>query len=404
MNISNEKRLLFLTAQARISEDKLSQVRHLISLSLDWDRILESAFSQGVAPLLYNNFKNINEKHCIPREVMDRLQRAYHGNIARNMYIYDELLRIVKAFSDKKVKVIVLKGATLAKIVYGDIGLRSMLDIDLLVKQEDLVRAKEIMSDINYVAERNVQPEAWYRKNHYHLPRYMHKEKPIVVEIHWHITRNFFSPDIEKWWGRARHIKLNGCNITVPSPEDIITHLCLHLYNHGYNSRMILREICDINETLNHYQEEINWALFHEEINKHGLQKPVYSILYLVEKFYGCTERPLQMHLPKPYHFDVKFKLVKILEKRMLTEDDAFSDIPTEFVKSLVAGTFWGKMRLLWPTIFPPREVISKRYSIPSSSNMIFLCYLIRPFRLLTKYGKHLLTIFRIREKKNGVV
>src|SRR3989304_7122244 len=142
MNISHENRLFLQCLQASISGNTGDKIKGVISLSLNWEEVLESAFWHGIAPLLYNNLKDIQESHLIPREVMAQLRTAYHGNLARNMYLYAELKRILETFSNKGVKVIVLKGAALAKTVYGDIGLRPMSDIDLLVKREDLPHAE----------------------------------------------------------------------------------------------------------------------------------------------------------------------------------------------------------------------------------------------------------------------
>ena len=47
---------------------------------------------------------------------MDRLEKAYYENVARNRYHYEELNRILEALYEKGVKFIVLKGAALDKI------------------------------------------------------------------------------------------------------------------------------------------------------------------------------------------------------------------------------------------------------------------------------------------------
>lgn len=393
MNLSNENRLLLLCAQAKIPENKVDQIKHLVSLPLNWGNILDSAFSQGIAALLYNCLKGMQEKQCIPREAMEKLKKAYYENIARNMYLYTELLKILKPFNNKGIKVIVLKGATLAKIVYKDIGLRSMRDIDLLVKKEDLSYAKETMSDLGYVPKMHLLSEEWYKKNHYHLPTYMHREKSLMVEIHWDITKKPFDINIKKWFERAIYAEYNSCKVLMPSPEDIIIHLCLHLYNHGYHSQMFLRELCDISETINHYRDEIDWMLLQNEINDYGLHKPVYSILYLVKNLFGNVEIPSQAQFIGPSYIDLK--LLKILWGRMFIEDNIFSAMPGGLIKSLAVNRIGDKMRLLLPIIFPAREIMSKRHLTPSFSGKIYFYYLIRPFKLFTKYGKHLLTFVK---------
>ncbi|OGW51713.1 MAG: hypothetical protein A2Y81_09575 [Nitrospirae bacterium RBG_13_43_8] len=394
MNLSNENRLLLLCARPKILENDVAQVKHLISLSINWNNILDSAFSQGIAPFLYNCLKTIQEKRLIPQEAMDQLKKAYHENVARNMYLYAELLRIINAFRDKGVKVIVLKGAALAKIVYKDIGLRSMTDIDLLVKKEDLPYAKEIMSGLGYVPKMRLLSEEWFTKNHYHLPAYIHREKSLIVEIHWHITgKTFNNIDIKKWFERARCTKFDGCQVFTPSPEDMIIHLCLHLYNHGYHSKMIWRELCDISETLNLYRGEIDWMLFQKEVNDCGLHRPVYSILYLAKNFYKTTCLPLQDHRIESAH--INLKLLKILKERMFTENDSFSAMPGGLIKSLVVNGTGRKIRLLLPIIFPPREAMIEKHLASSFPRSLYFHYFIRPLKLFVKYGKHLRTLIK---------
>jgi hypothetical protein len=354
---------------------------------------LDSAFSQGIAPLLYNSLKGKPLKQCIPQKVMDTLKKAYHENIASNMYLYEELSRILKHFNDKGIKVIVLKGAALAKVVYKDIGLRSMADIDLLVRKEDLPYAKEILSDLNYVPKMLILSEEWHNKNHHHLPAYIHREKSLIVEIHWDITKKPFDINIKKWFERAKDAEFNGYKVLIPSPEDMIIHLCIHLYNHGYHSRMILRELCDISETLNNYSGKFDWMLFQNEINCYRLQRPVYSILYLVKKFFDNVEIPFQAQFIEPSH--INQKLLKILGKRMAIEDDIFSAIPGGLIKSLAVNSIRDKVRLLLPIIFPSREIMSKRYLASFCPGKIYFYFLIRPFKLFAKYGKHLLTFIK---------
>jgi hypothetical protein len=167
MNLSNENRLLLYCTQTRVSEDTLEGIKDILRNPLNWEEVLQSAFWHGIAPLVYHKLKGIQESHFMPQEVMDKLKGAYQGNLARNMYLYAELKRILDAFSEKGVEVIVLKGAALAKTVYGDIGLRPMGDIDLLVKREDLPRAEKTMSGAGcHFDVKNIER---YKENHYHI-------------------------------------------------------------------------------------------------------------------------------------------------------------------------------------------------------------------------------------------
>ncbi len=59
-------------------------------------------------------------------DILLRLKKEYQWSLARNMILFDELNRVLKAFNEAGIEVIVLKGAALAQTVYPDIALRPM--------------------------------------------------------------------------------------------------------------------------------------------------------------------------------------------------------------------------------------------------------------------------------------
>ncbi len=397
MNLSNEKKLLVYYAQTRIPEDTLNKVKDILSFPLNWEEVLELALSQGVVPLLYHNLKKIQKSKLIPEKVMHKLKKAYYGNVARNMYLYEELKRILEAFREKGVKVIVLKGPALDKTVYGDIGLRTFGDLDLLVKEDDLPYAKKVMSYLEYVSSPSKMSEEWRKKKHFHLPSYIKPDKSIVVEIHWHITGDSFLINIDEWWEMAKVIRIDNCQALIPSPEDMLIHLCLHLFNHGYNE-ITLRGICDIFETLRYYRKEINWQRFQDKVDKYKISKPVYTILFFIKKL----ERDDGNSLSWLKLNSVNLKLLALIEKRILGENGVHSAIPSQLVQSIVVDKFSKKVKVLHNIIFPTREEMVKRYPLSSSSKKIYFYYIIRPFYLFFKYGKFILEILRLKKHSIG--
>ena len=415
MNISHENRLLLHCLQASISGNTGDKIKGVISLLLNWEEVLASAFWHGIAPLLYNNLKDIQEGHLIPREVMDQLRTAYHGNLARNMYLYAELKRILETFCDKGVKVIVLKGAALAKTVYGDIGLRPMGDIDLLVKREDLPHAENIMSGLGYRFQGNMPPE-WYRENHQHIS-YIHPEKNIPVEIHWHIVnkshpfriRNLGTDIIERWWEGAQNIEFSGSKALMLCPEDLILHLCLHFIKHrflsqnknfngGFSSRGALIQMCDIFQTLKHYRDVIHWVRLKHEAEKYGIDSLMDTIFSALREIMGDHDNIFH-NVPGRFTSErLDQELIRLINKRILIRENILPAFPGDFMKSPVADTFQMKVRILLKEIFPHPEVLSKRNSVPLPSQRLYLYYFIRPFRLLLKYCKIIREIPRIKE------
>lgn len=331
MKLSNENRLLILAARKRSFEDNPEEINSLLSCQIKWDELLNTAFSQGIAPLVYKSLKDIPEKAHVPEDVMGKLKMAYHGNVARNMYLYSELELILRAFDEKGIEVMLLKGIALAGTVYGDIGLREMGDIDLLVKEEHLPLAKTIMSELNYEMQRNGRTEEWYRANHFHLPPFVHKEKSIVVEIHWKVAQDSVGINVNNWWERAKGLKWEKTSLLITAPEDMMLHICLSLY-HGSYKKMALRGLCDINHTIRFFSEEINWKLFHETVSRSRIARPVYSLLFLVRKFFDNDDHLLSWIEQWP----VDLKFAAMVEKIIFTPE---SEHYALFMRSLTADT-----------------------------------------------------------------
>jgi hypothetical protein len=379
---------------------------------LNWEEVLKSTFWQGIAPLLYSNLKNIQESYFIPENVMDKLKKAYYRNVTKNMYMYEELNRILKAFHDIGVGVIVLKGMALANTVYSDMGLRPIGDIDLLVKKEDLPHAEKTMTELGYHFHGDMPPE-WYRENHQHIT-YIHREKNIPVEIHWHIAnkshpsriRNLGTNIIERWWEEAKTIEFSGRKALILCPDDLIIHLSLHFLKHrfisqngSFSSKGALIQLCDIFQTLKYYRDEIDWVRLKGKAEKYGIDSPIFTTLFIVKEIIGGNDDVFHNALCSFASVSLDRELIRLIKKRILIKENVLTIIPNTLIQSQVAHTFQEKVKILLRGTFPSPEVISKKYSIPLTSKMLYFYYVIYPFRLLLKYRKTIFEISRAKEE-----
>ncbi len=408
MNLSNESKLLLYCAQAEISEVLRDKVTRLIKLPINWEDVLESASWHGIVPLLYNNLKGIQERHVIPEEVMDRLKSTYHGNLARNMYLYTELKRVLEVFLERGVEVIILKGAALAKTVYGDIGLRPMCDIDLLVRKEDLTNVEDIMTGLDYPFKDNNPAERYGEDNHH--TRFFNQENNVLIEIHWHIScnthptriRNIDSDIIEMWWEGAKAIEISGVKSLMLCPEDLIIHLCLHFIKHrflgGFNYECALIQVCDIYQVLKQYRDEIDWVSLKCKTGKYGIERHVYTTLTLVMEITGKYNGISNNVLSAIKSECLDKELVEIMKKRILIGKDVPNAAPGPFVQSHKADTLTGKIKIILREIFPSPEVISERYSVPLTSRRLYYYYVSRLLNFPIKHRKIMLEMPRVKE------
>ena len=106
MNLSNEHRLLLHCSRLKMNDTTKSEIHRLVFLQLDWKVFLESARWHGVAPMVFNNLKNIPERHQIPDEIIENLKSDYRKNLIRNTIIFAELDRVLAAFEENIIEVI----------------------------------------------------------------------------------------------------------------------------------------------------------------------------------------------------------------------------------------------------------------------------------------------------------
>ncbi len=92
MNLSHENKLLLYCAQTKISEGILNQIKDLLSLPLNWEEVLNSAFWHGIAPLVYHNLKGIQESHFSNARV-DSSSSEHEATLRFNWIIFSQVQR-----------------------------------------------------------------------------------------------------------------------------------------------------------------------------------------------------------------------------------------------------------------------------------------------------------------------
>ena len=148
---------------------KLKAIRLEQLSDIDWVNIIQLSARHGVTPLLYNRLKTLNLVANIPPAIKENLREIYLNNAHRNVRLYYQLAKVLTTFKSNNIPVIVLKGAHLAEIVYRNIALRTMCDVDLLVKKTDLDRVVKELLAIGYNPSRRFWIEA-ESESEIHLP------------------------------------------------------------------------------------------------------------------------------------------------------------------------------------------------------------------------------------------
>jgi hypothetical protein len=363
----------------------------------DWETIIQQSVRHGVTPLLYHRLKTFPSGINIPNHVVQRLRDIYLQSASRNMHLYHELSKTLKRLRHENIPMIALKGAHLAELVYANIALRPMSDVDLLVKRTDLTRVEETLIEIGYVPSEHHRQIA---KDNCHF-LYGLPDRKLFVEVHWNYLPSMypFNIDIDGQWERSIPAILAGVEVSVLCPEDLVLYLCLHASKHLFE--MGLKHLYDIFEAIRHYEKEMDWKQIQFRSEQWGAEKCIYLTLRLARELLGASVPDDLLKAIQPIDFDERF--MALAKDQIFTYRyhlfDGLSSYPS-------IAQLWGSKRLLDKAalflrrVLPSSKEMARMYPAPSGSIRIYFYY---PVRMKDLFLRHRRRIWRLLRRDEGM-
>jgi hypothetical protein len=302
------------------------------------------------------------------------------------MRLYRELRPVLLRLRESGVKVLVLKGAFLAEAVYGDVALRPMCDVDLMVPRAELARAQAALLDMGGVHQQSEDIESRCRKNE-HLPEII--VRGLTIEIHWTIADPTGPVRVgtSALWDRARSATVAGVEVLALSPEDLLLHLCLHF---GHRHRLAwLRSFYDITETIHRYGGEMDWALVARTAREWGAARYAGLALHLARGLSAAAVPDSVLDLLVPGGPDRR-----ILEtaREFIIADTGYGRRLAPFLDRVGAKSPGDKVRLFWRRVFLPREEMARMYPASRQAKHLGFYYLLRLRDLIRAWWDYNLT------------
>jgi hypothetical protein len=247
--------------------------------SAEWPQALIIATAQGMAPLVFLHAARVGVLAGMPPEVAGGLGDSYRQTLVTNRGLQREQEAILVALAARGVAAIPVKGITLATRYYGDLALRPIHDIDLLVQRAEIGQAGKILKGLGYAPQhKDLRPGNFAALFETDLG-YARDVGP-KVELHWELThcaayrRGLSAGDA---WRRAQVTELHGRTIQHLSPGDELRFLCVHCtVDHPVaHAGIRLIWLVDIAELVRALPNEWDWPGFVQETIALELATPV---------------------------------------------------------------------------------------------------------------------------------
>jgi len=281
--MNNEEKLLSLIIQRLIYTNKKEEIRSCLSKDIIcWEDFKKLILYHDLAPFAYRALKDFGS--FLPHYEIDFLKSEYFASSFRTDFLWSQFIQIYDIFLYNSITCVPLKGISFIYDIYQNEDARPMVDIDILIREENIDKATDILRTHGYEQELlGCKKEYW--KNHYHITFSKNREEySLFVEMHWALDyKRNNSHIVSEVWQRIRCIPLNGKSVTVLSPEDNFLSLALH--NRRFGKVLILKNVLDINLLLQKYAAQFDWEYVLRISRKYDMRTTVFFALYVASFF-----------------------------------------------------------------------------------------------------------------------
>lgn len=357
---------------------------------LDWEYIRKQARFHRVGSLLFHACcKQPGRYEGIPSEAQQDFQEQYQQIYLRNTLLYQQLNSLLRQLAEIDIAPVLLKGIFLAKWAYGNIALRPMQDIDLLLEFQDIEQAERLLLDAGYtwILDHLTFVSDWHRAHEtslfarlhyqgYHAPTLIKTTGSfhVSVELHHHLT-----PMLDAQRVQTTDLSHAAIPVRTLQPEYFLLHLCFHLHSHAIAGKHpLLIWYYDLLKFLRAYTAHFDWALLFSLAERFQIQEIIITRL---------TEACRLFDYPLPAPLQSGGATAEELPQKCLTAlfPERVPNPDRQFISSVFKmRTFPTAMRYLWECLFPSRKFLQQRYQIRSQ----YLVYGYYPLRLGKAVGR----------------
>jgi hypothetical protein len=341
-----------------------------------WRAIVElDEIDRGSLRLLPMVYRNLGPD-SLGEEIAGRLKGAYRLSWTRNQLLFRRATEAIGALEGAGIETMVLKGASLALLSYGDIGIRPMDDVDVLVPLSRTADAIDALSVAGWKADKD-DPLGWAQVHH---SMGLAGSGGGSVDLHWFAL--WQPARDEELWRASVPLELAGVATRAPCDADQLLLACVH--GTPWSRLSPFRWIADAIAVIRHSGDRLDWDRVACEAERRRLTVATAAALaYLGEEFDAPVPPPLVARLraaPASRHERVAFRAAcrpdsptRTLRMawdryRRLRDLDTGAPAPSDFLS--FARRFWGLDRARDLALHAVRSLVRRRQRDALSSEL----------------------------------
>ena len=250
---------------------------------LDWDYLISTAFSHGLLPLLQKNLTSA-AADLVPAQVLSRLKRESVANSQSVLHLIGKQLAAYRLLRDRGMRVAIFKGAVLAQMAYGQVGLRQAGDIDMLIDRAHFAEARQLLESQGYAMAPQLTDAqlSSHLSFHCEIP-FMRDDWFTIVDLHWGLApRSFvFGLAADDVMSRLREVSLSGTMVATFCDEDMVLYQSMHGAKHLWRRLEWITSLAELIRA----SPAINWSVVLQRAEDAHATRMLGLGLRLVETF-----------------------------------------------------------------------------------------------------------------------
>lgn len=332
-----------------IRGDKLSN-KNLAGIALE--KFIDRAREHSISGLLYSsidwNSESDKDKELIKKWKLD----TFYTGVNQLRHI-NQVEKIIKKFNEENIRVIVLKGLVIREF-YKNPELRTMCDADILVREEDLDKARKVLTSLGYLESEE------YDEHGAHIV--FEHTNHLPIEVHWTLINDDYfngSKEFEKSiWDNAIKVKIGETEALSLGWDDLVLHLCIHMAVHIVHRGFGVRQLVDLVILVENKRDEINWNEFRRKAIECKVNKFVIIIFNVCKELFNM-EIPSEVN--KGYEVEKNF-LNKFIDEIIESGVYGHGDLAHDFGND-ISNSEESNLKNFLSLLFPSLEDMNDKYN-----------------------------------------
>jgi Uncharacterised nucleotidyltransferase len=300
--------LLRLLGKSHSGQDALLSTE---ARQIDWQRLF-AVTPPELCGYLGHRLSEAGLQSQCPPLLWEKARDARRATAAQWLRLRFELRHLTEQLMRHSIDFVLLKGAVLAFLAYPDCSLRSVTDIDFLVRPPTLTEALEVAYAAGFRCPERVEfahPQALAGSavagEEISLPLEKSPTR-VLIEIHTQLesAEPWFPVPVGQAWERTEEADLDGLRVRILDQHEFLFHLVLHQAR-AHLFCLGLRPILDVHLWVKFQEKRLDWEWIASESLRRGYDRWMYLVLSIVRDTLGTpVPRYFFDRVPPPPHLD----------------------------------------------------------------------------------------------------